>query len=157
MSIVDLFERRFSGYKVKRCGGQGRKLNLKEFPDRRMIIGIDRMNLPRAAGKRCDYVIAVDEKGSAFLLPIEFKSKKFKLGEVRKQLEGGIGICKKCLPDRFRCYPVLVSELLTKGRRDELRKIRIKFNGKQATIKHIRYEESLIWDDVRKGAIEFGV
>lgn len=153
MSIVSLFEQRFSEYKVNRCGNQSRRLSLEEFPDRKIIIDIDLMNIPPDDGKRCDYVIAVDEKGAAFFLPIEFKSRIFNLGDVKEQLEGGIEICRKCLPDQFRCYPVLVSKRLVKERRDKLRKIRIKFNGKRVTIKHREYKESLNWSEVREDAV----
>ncbi len=133
--------------KVSEC-----ELKLDGFPGERVILDVDRVMRSRDSGRRCDYVIVVDEGNDTFFLPIEFKSRQLNPERIQKQLEGSIKFFKKHLPARFRCYPVIVSKNLKNQERKRLLKIRVEYNGNKKKIKHVRCNQSLRWDKVKHRA-----
>ncbi len=126
-------------------------LNLSAFPNKKIILDIDCIAEQRPShvqGKRCDYVIVVEEGGVIFLLPVEFKTTRVIPDEVKKQLEGGIRFFKKHHQNQFNCYPVLVSKSLGRPISRKLQQVSISYNGKKARIKHVLCNRSLSWNKI---------
>lgn len=138
------------------CKKQNCHLKLSsDFPSAKIILDIDCITreIERVQGKVCDYLIVAEKDGYNFFLPVEFKTTNIKPNEIKEQMEGGIRFFKKhagkhC--DKFTCYPVLVSERLKHIVHKYLINTKVKFNGKDKRIKHVKCNNSLSWKKVVK-------
>ena len=133
--------------KVGKC-----ELKLDGFPGNRAIVNVDCVMPSKAPGSRCDYVIVADENGEAFFLPVEFKKSSSDFVRIKRQLEGGIKFFEEHLPNGYRCYPVFVSRGLGPGERRKLQQITVQGQDKKIRIKHVRCNDALRWDVVKKGS-----
>ena len=151
-SIVPTLRSRFSKCVRSSCESQNCKLNLNAFPSEKIILDIDCIAEEKRSsikGKRCDSIIVVEEGGILFLLPVEFKTNRVIPEEVKEQLEGGIRFFKNHHQNQFGCYPVLVSKTLNRQVSKKLQQVKVRYNGKQARIKHVSCDRSLLWSKVK--------
>ncbi len=83
---------------------------MEEAPAHRVVVDLDcdRLNIAQT-GKRCDYLFVGEEKGVAYVAPIELKSGGFVSSSVLDQLQGGADIVASWLPpdSAFRFVPIL--------------------------------------------------
>ncbi|WP_462137450.1 hypothetical protein [Candidatus Mycalebacterium sp.] len=125
-------------------------MKLDGFPGERSIIDVDSALEPNQLGRRCDYIIIVDEGENTFFLPVEFKRTNLNFIKIKEQLEGGIQSFKEHLK-QFICYPVLVSKSLRGQERKKLRKIQIDCgNQGKKRITHVRCNNLLSWKKIKK-------
>lgn len=136
----------------EKCVHGNCELKLPGFPREKVILDVDCIVASSESGRRCDYVIVVDDGNAVFLLPVEFKSTKLDFTKIGEQLEGGVKFFKEHLPGEVGYFPVLVSTKLDRHSRNKLTKIRIKLGGKPKRIKHVLCNKGLRWSEVRKKA-----
>ena len=151
-SPVPALRSRFSKCVRNSCESPNCKLNLDAFPSEKIILDIDCIAEEKRfsiKGKRCDYIIVLEEGGILFLLLVEFKTNRVIPEEVREQLEGGIRLFKSYHQNQFNCYPVLVSKALNRRVSKKLQHVRVRYNGKQARIKHVSCGRSLLWSKIK--------
>jgi len=135
------------------CESNGCELHFDGFPSDKVILHVDCLaeQWPEyMRGKKCDFIIVVQEGKSVFLLPIEFKSLHLISDRIKNQLESGIIFLQKNSDAQFECYPVLVTRKLQRGADKKLQKIKIKHNGKAIRVRHVRCNKPLSWRDVKR-------
>ena len=131
------------------CKAEQCELKLDGFPKERVILNVDNIKKPKQLGRRCDYVVIVDESNRVFFLPIEFKSSKLDLTKIKAQLESTILFFKKHLPNQLALCPVLVSKNLRPQERKLLSKIKIESSFGDKLIRHVRCNHYLEWSQVK--------
>ncbi|MCS1410271.1 MAG: hypothetical protein M2R45_03463 [Verrucomicrobia subdivision 3 bacterium] len=151
-SAINILKGRFSKCVCSSCETSNCKLKLSDFPSEKIILDIDcveQQELAHIQGKRCDYIIVIEQGGFTFLVPAEFKSESVRESDVKEQLEGGIRFFAEFYNDQFTCYPVLVSKRLSRPASHKLKRILINYNSKKVRIKRVKCNDSLLWNKVK--------
>ena len=133
-----------SACKVDKC-----ELKLSGFPKEIVILNVDNIVKPKQLGRRCDYVVIVDESNQVFFLPIEFKSSNLNFTKIKAQLESTICFFKEHFPNQPALYPVLVSKNLRRQERRLLYKIKIESSFGNKLIRHVLCNKPLKWSEVK--------
>ena len=135
------------------CKSNGCELHFDGFPSDKVILHVDclaREWPEHMKGKRCDFIVVVQEGKSVFLLPVEFKTLYVVLDKIKSQLESGIIFLRNNSNAQFECYPVLVTRRLQREAGKKLQKIKIEHNGKAIRVRHVRCNKPLSWRDVKR-------
>ena len=130
--------------KVDKC-----ELKLNGFPEEIVILNVDNIIKPKQLGRRCDYVVIVDESNQVFFLPIEFKSSNLNFTKIKAQLESTVQFFKNCLPNQLVLYPVLVSRTFSRRQQKSLREIKVKSSFDEKRIRHVLCNKPLKWSEVK--------
>lgn len=148
-NIVSTLRNKFNRCTCTSCEKPKCKFKFENVPNEKVILNMDLIKKPRfILSKKCDYMIAVMDGHSAFLIPVEFKSSSMKVNHIKEQLEGGIRFIQRHCKNKFVCYPVLVSKSISRPESRKLQKIVISYNGKTARIRHVSCNQSVRWDKV---------
>lgn len=137
---------------LEKCVHENCELKLSGFPKENVILDVDCIVASAESGRRCDYVIVVDEGNVVFLLPVEFKSARLDFTKIGEQLKGGVKFFEEHLSGEVRYFPVVVSAKLDNHSRNQLAKVSIKLGGKDRRVRHVRCNKGLRWSEVRKKA-----
>ena len=133
--------------KVDTCG-----LRLDGFPGDRVILDVDCIIRSTDSGRKCDRVVVVDDTaGEVFFLPIEFKSGNLNTNRIKEQLESTVRFFMEHLPNQFSLYPIIVSTKLGSHERKSLSVIKINYGSSSKRIRHVRCNDYLKWNQVKRG------
>ena len=116
-------------------------MSMVDVPRSRIVVDADRaFPAHRIEGKRCDYILFALGTAEDVLLtaPMELKSGGVDISEAGEQLQAGASFA-----DRFtsgnvtsRCRPILFhGRRIHRTDRDRLNRIKIRFRGRNLTIK----------------------
>ena len=119
---------------ASRCSKDGCKLDLIGSPQQRVVVDLDCKSLSLPGDqKRCDYVFIGEENNTIWISPIELKSGRFSVSGALDQLNGGIGVVDKWLPQgvALQFVPVLAhGKSIQKEDRRRLLSRSLKLRGK---------------------------
>ena len=130
------------------CKGNNCELPLHGFPSARVILDVDCIIKSGECGKRCDFIIVVDEGNDTFLLPIEFKSGSFHSTKVKEQLEGCITYFGGHTSGTVRYCPIHVSIKIKDAEYKNFLTKKVKCNGGEKRIMHVDCGDPLYWNAV---------
>ena len=123
-----------AGCQASRCRRPGCSVSMAGLPEDYVLVDLDCPELDISPdGKRCDYVFVGGDEDAMWVAPIELKSGRFKVSEVKKQLKGGTDVAAAWLPrqDGFRFVPVLVyGGGMHKQERNALGRVKITLHGR---------------------------
>lgn len=113
---------------------------MKGAPRLRVTVDMDCKHLG-IQGSRCDYLFICEHQSRTWVVPVELKSGKFKVSDVRDQLQGGAQFAQTLLTagDQFSFAPVLVhGKSVHRLELTKLRGIKISLRGKTEQPRLIR-------------------
>ena len=150
-NIISILKTKFAVCTCTSCEKSVCKLKFKNVPNRKVILDVDCIAKQQSTqGKRCDYIIAVMDGQSTFIIPVEFKTNRVVVEDLKNQLEGGMRFIQQCYKGQFVCYPVLVSKSISRSSTKKLQRAKIQYNGGTARIRRISCNQQLRWDRVKK-------
>ena len=122
-----------SACQTSKCDKDGCSVSMRGAPRPRVIIDMDCKKLV-IQGSRCDYLFVSEDQNSAWVVPIELKSGRFKVSTVKDQLQGGAQFAQALLAngDQFNFVPVLAhGKPIHPLDMNRLRAVRINLRGKK--------------------------
>ena len=150
-NIISILKTKFAVCTCTSCEKSVCKLKFKKVPNTKIMLDVDCIATQHPIqGKRCDYIIAVMDGQSTFIIPVEFKTKHVDVEKVKEQLEGGMRFIQKYWQGHFVCHPVLVSKFISPQAFKKLQRAKIQYNGGTARIRRISCNQQLQWDRVKK-------
>ena len=133
--------------RVTRCNKKGCRVGLKGAPRKHVLIDMDCDALQIPGGqKKCDYLFVGEENNTTWVVPIELKGGGWKASEALEQIEEGVKMADRWLPQgtSFQFVPVLAHGKGT--HRNELKKLRsgkMRLRGQMKRITLIRCGDPL--------------
>ena len=125
---------------VRSCGMQGCKVPLKNAPQPRLILDLDKPGSPLGGTQtRCDYLIVAEgDGGTGWVVPLELKHGQARSG-VLAQLQSGADVADRILPNsaRVALRPVVAARGIHSQSKKALLKAKVRFRGRAEAVKLI--------------------
>ena len=114
---------------VDRCAKDGCSVATEGLPSKQIIIDLDCYDTVSSLGKkRCDYLIAAEDRGTLWILPVELKSGGFQASSIIKQLQAGADQAKQLVhyDNSIILMPVLAHRRKRRMHRNDTKLLREK-------------------------------
>ncbi len=126
---------------TSRCRKGNISVSVDGVPPAHAIVDLDSPILGLADQTRCDDLFVADMVDTAWVAPIELKSRTFRIGKVARQLQGGAELANGWLPEKVsvRFRPVFVhgGRAFGKHRRLALDERPVEFRGLRVRVKDL--------------------
>ena len=145
----------------KSCSRDGCRVYMTGVPSSRIVVDVDRASqVHEISGKRCDFILFFTSatKDMLVMVPMELKSGEINASTASEQLQRGAELAERFTRNRIAvgsvCHPILFhgKRIHVKARK-ALNRAKVRFRGRQLTIKTARCGQPGNLADVLAGEI----